>query len=81
MPEVDAEAGVYPLAVKCPVCDEILLPKFLDTCQECGHVFEDGIAKNPKKREKLPDGDPLRMAIVFVVLVALLGLMLLAMWW
>lgn len=80
LPEVDAEAGVYPLAVKCPVCDEILLPKFLDTCQECGHVFEDGIAKNPRKKEKLPDGDPLRMALVFGVLVALLGLMLFAMW-
>ena len=80
LPEVDAEAGEYPLAVKCPVCDEILLPKFLDTCQECGHVFEDGIAKNPRKKEKLPDGDPLRMALVFGVLVALLGLMLLAMW-
>ena len=68
----------YPLTVKCPVCDELLLPKFLDTCTQCGYTFSDGV---PFQKETLApeDGSPLRSILVFLVMLALLGIVVLAM--
>ncbi|MDO5113350.1 MAG: hypothetical protein Q4E67_03150 [Planctomycetia bacterium] len=70
-PELDPTQNTLPLAVMCPVCDEFLYPKFLDTCQHCGHPFANGISRMAKREEDFYENVP-RMMLLTVVMVLFL---------
>lgn len=79
-PKLDSTQTTLPLAVMCPVCDELLYPKFLDTCQHCGHSFSSGISRLAKKEEDLYENVPrmmmLTVGMLLFLLILTLGLVL-----
>ncbi|MDO4569893.1 MAG: hypothetical protein Q4D38_05895 [Planctomycetia bacterium] len=70
----------HPLAVMCPCCDELIYPKYLDTCAYCSYHFPDGIPACTQSHDESEGSTAtFRMIVLAVAILGILGAMLLVM--
>ncbi|MDO4551149.1 MAG: hypothetical protein Q4C96_07860 [Planctomycetia bacterium] len=69
---ISDDQEMYPLMVMCPECSELIYPRFLKKCHDCGHVFEDGILR-VLENEEVSDVHTSRVLITIIGTVIVLG--------
>lgn len=75
-PEHDGEQ--CPLMVMCPECGELITPRFLYTCQQCEHIFPDGVPSRMRPHEE-EAGNASRIVLAMLAMGVLLALLVVAM--